>query len=279
MNHTNDLGSRLNEHYGGMSKGQRLLAAYITDHYDRAVFLTAAKLGEEVGVSESTVVRFASMLGYKGYPQFQRALEEMVRGKLDAVHKMEAVYGGSSQSEILDNILRSDALRIKNTLEEIDAHAFESAVDTILQADTIYVAGLRSCAPLAEFLGFYLNMMFEHVKVLHTSSASELFEQMVHIGERDVIIWYQLSEVFDAHVKGTGICQQPECEGDHDHGQHSLSDESVFFLQSACKERYVFHTGFPCGAAQCDQRTFGCTLHEKTAGCCKNAGYPGADLG
>ena len=173
MNHTNDLGSRLNEHYGGMSKGQRLLAAYITDHYDRAVFLTAAKLGEEVGVSESTVVRFASMLGYKGYPQFQRALEEMVRGKLDAVHKMEAVYGGSSQSEILDNILRSDALRIKNTLEEIDAHAFESAVDTILQADTIYVAGLRSCAPLAEF---------------HTSSASELFEQMVHIGERDVII-------------------------------------------------------------------------------------------
>lgn len=188
MNHTNDLGSRLNEHYGGMSKGQRLLAAYITDHYDRAVFLTAAKLGEEVGVSESTVVRFASMLGYKGYPQFQRALEEMVRGKLDAVHKMEAVYGGSSQSEILDNILRSDALRIKNTLEEIDAHAFESAVDTILQADTIYVAGLRSCALLAEFLGFYLNMMFEHVKVLHTSSASELFEQMVHIGERDVII-------------------------------------------------------------------------------------------
>ena len=188
MNHTNDLGSRLNEHYGGMSKGQRLLAAYITDHYDRAVFLTAAKLGEEVGVSESTVVRFASMLGYKGYPQFQRALEEMVRGKLDAVHKMEAVYGGSSQSEILDNILRSDALRIKNTLEEIDAHAFESAVDTILQADTIYVAGLRSCAPLAEFLGFYLNMMFEHVKVLHTSSSSELFEQMVRIGKDDVII-------------------------------------------------------------------------------------------
>ena len=146
MNHTNDLGSRLNEHYGEMSKGQRLLAAYITDHYDRAVFLTAAKLGEEVGVSESTVVRFASMLGYKGYPQFQRALEEMVRGKLDAVHKMETVYGGSSQSEILDNILRSDALRIKNTLEEIDAHAFESAVDTILQADMIWRCGPQSCA-------------------------------------------------------------------------------------------------------------------------------------
>ena len=97
MNHTNDLGSRLNEHYGEMSKGQRLLAAYITDHYDRAVFLTAAKLGEEVGVSESTVVRFASMLGYKGYPQFQRALEEMVRGKLDAVHKMETVQHGSER--------------------------------------------------------------------------------------------------------------------------------------------------------------------------------------
>lgn len=188
VSNTNDLSSRINEYYAKMSKGQRLLAAYITDHYDKAVFLTAAKLGETVGVSESTVVRFASALGYKGYPQFQKALEEMVRGKLNTVHKMEAVYGGSSQSEILDSILKSDAMRIKNTLEEIDAHAFESAVDTILEADTIYVAGLRSCAPLAEFLGFYLNMMFEHVKVLHTSSASELFEQMVHISEKDVII-------------------------------------------------------------------------------------------
>lgn len=188
MSSTNDLSNRINEHYGSMSKGQKLLATYITDHYDKAVFLTAAKLGQAVGVSESTVVRFASTLGYKGYPQFQKALEDTVRGKLDSVHRMEVTYGKSSQSEILNTVLKSDAMRIKNTLEEIDANAFEAAVDTILKAEHIYVVGLRSCAPLAEFLGFYLNMMFEHVKVLKTSSASELFEQMVRIHEKDVII-------------------------------------------------------------------------------------------
>lgn len=188
MNNTNDLRNRINEHYGNLSKGQKLLAAYITDHYDKAVFLTAAKLGETVGVSESTVVRFAANLGYKGYPQFQKALEDMVKSKLDSVHRMEVTYGRISQSEILNNVLKSDANRIKNTLEEIDAAAFEVAVDTILEAKSIYVVGLRSCAPLAEFLGFYLNMMFSQVKVLKTSSASELFEQMVHIDKEDVII-------------------------------------------------------------------------------------------
>lgn len=188
MSNNNDLRNRINEHYGSLSKGQKLLAAYITDHYDKAVFLTAAKLGEAVGVSESTVVRFAANLGYKGYPQFQKALEDMVKSKLDSVHRMEVTYGQISQSEILNNVLMADAHRITNTLEEIDVDAFEAAVDTILNARCIYVVGLRSCAMLAEFFGFYLNMMFEQVKVLKTSSASELFEQMVHIGKEDVII-------------------------------------------------------------------------------------------
>lgn len=188
MSNNNDLRNRINEHYGSLSKGQKLLAAYITDHYDKAVFLTAAKLGEAVGVSESTVVRFAANLGYKGYPQFQKALEDMVKSKLDSVHRMEVTYGQISQSEILNNVLMADAHRITNTLEEIDVDAFEAAVDTILNARCIYVVGLRSCAMLAEFFGFYLNMMFEQVKVLKTTSASELFEQMVHIGKEDVII-------------------------------------------------------------------------------------------
>ncbi|MCF2642745.1 MAG: MurR/RpiR family transcriptional regulator [Lachnospiraceae bacterium] len=188
MSNDNDLRNRINEHYGSLSKGQRLLAAYITDHYDKAAFLTAAKLGEAVGVSESTVVRFAANLGYKGYPQFQNALQDMVKGKLDKVHHMEVTYGKISRSEILNNVLKADADRIQNTLEEIDAAAFEAAVDTILNARCIYIVGLRSCAMLAEFLGFYLNMMFDQVKVLKTTSASELFEQMVHIGKEDVII-------------------------------------------------------------------------------------------
>lgn len=188
MGSTNDLINRINERYGSLSKGQKVLAAYITDNYDKAVFLTAARLGEVVGVSESTVVRFATHLGYKGYPEFQRALEELVRNKLNSVQRMEDTYGRISQSKILETVLSSDAERIRDTLESIDEHAFDLAVDTILHAKNIYVIGIRSCAALSEFLAFYLNLMFENVHLLHTSSSSEVFEQMVRIGKKDVII-------------------------------------------------------------------------------------------
>ena len=187
MSSTNDLMVRINERYAALSKGQKLLAAYITDNYDKAVFLTAAKLGEVVGVSESTVVRFAMHLGYKGYPQFQQALAELVRGKLNSLQRMEDVYGRISQSEILATVLQSDMDRIQATLRTIDEHTFDLAVDTILTAKKIYVIGIRSCAPIAEFLAFYLNHMMEHVQLLHTTSSSELFEQMLHIGKQDVI--------------------------------------------------------------------------------------------
>lgn len=185
---SNDLSNRINEAYSSLSKGQKLLAAYITDNYDKAVFLTAAKLGEVVGVSESTVVRFATHLGYKGYPDFQRALEELVRNKLNSVQRMEVTYGRISQSEILESVLQSDTERIKETLGMIDGNTFEMAVDTILNAKRIYIVGIRSCAPLAGFLAFYLNMMFDDVHLLSTNSSSELFEQMVRISKKDVII-------------------------------------------------------------------------------------------
>ncbi len=188
MSNTNDLTSRINERYSSMSKGQKLLAGYITDYYDNAVFLTAAKLGETVGVSESTVVRFAVHLGYKGYPEFQQSLEEMVRGKLSAIQHTEVSYGRIGRSGVLESVLRADMEKIKGTLEKIDRHAFQLAVDTILSARRIYVAGIRSCAPLAAFLAFYLNFMFDNVTNLQTNSSSELFEQMVRIGREDVII-------------------------------------------------------------------------------------------
>ncbi len=188
MSFTNQLMNRINERYGTLSKGQKLLAAYITDHYDQAVFLTAAKLGETVGVSESTVVRFAMHLGYKGYPQFQKALAELVQGKLHSVQRIEDIYGRITQSEILETVLQSDAKRIQNTLKDIDEQAFNLAVETILDAKQIYVIGLRSCAALAEFLSFYLNMMVGGVTLLHTSSSSEIFEQMLQIGQGDVMI-------------------------------------------------------------------------------------------
>ncbi len=188
MSNTNDLTNRINERYSTMSKGQKLLATYITDHYDKAVFLTAAKLGEVVGVSESTVVRFAAHLGYKGYPQFVKALEELVRTRLDSAREIEVTYGRISRSKVLESVLKTDMERLKGTFEKIDQNAFELAVETILTARRIYVIGIRSCAPLASFLAFYLNLILEDVIQLHTNSSSELFEQMVRISKEDVII-------------------------------------------------------------------------------------------
>ena len=188
MNNSNELINRINEKYSSMSKGQKLLSTYITDNYDKAVFLTAEKLGKVVGVSESTVVRFATHLGYRGYPEFQKALEELVRNKLNSIQRMEVTYGRISQSKILDTVLQSDAEKIKSTLEQIDQNAFETALDIILNAKHIYIVGIRSCAPLASFMSFYFNLMFDNVHLLHTSSSSELFEQMVRISEEDVII-------------------------------------------------------------------------------------------
>lgn len=188
MGNSEHLLSKMNAQYQKFSKGQKKLAAYIQENYDKAAFLTAAKLGETVGVSESTVVRFAIYLGYKGYPEFQKALEELVRTKLNSIQRMEVTYGKVPQSEILDTVLHSDIDKIKMTLDAVDYEAFELAVETILQAKNIYIVGIRSCAPLAGFLAFYLNLIFDSVRLLNTNSASELFEQMIRIGEEDVII-------------------------------------------------------------------------------------------
>lgn len=184
----NELLKQIDEGYAKFSKGQKKLADYIRQEYDKAAFLTAAKMGEEVGVSESTVVRFATALGYDGYPEFQKALGEVVRMKLNSIQRMEVTYGRISQGEILASVLQSDIEKIKQTMETIDRDTFELAVDTILSARKIYVIGIRSCAPLASFLAFYLNMVCDNVVSVSTNSASEIFEQMVRIGEEDVII-------------------------------------------------------------------------------------------
>ena len=187
-NRTNELLNQIRERYAKLSKGQKLLADYIIENYDKAVFLTASRLGKTVGVSESTVVRFATQLGYEGYPEFQRALEELVRNKLNSIQRMEVAYGRISQSEILETVLQSDAEKIKMTVANIDKDHFEKAVDMMLHAKRIYIVGIRSCAPLASFLGFYLNLIFENVTLVNTNSSSEIFEQLIRIGEEDVII-------------------------------------------------------------------------------------------
>lgn len=183
-----DILSRINERIEHMSKSHKTIAKYILEHYDQAVFMTAAKLGETLGISESTVVRFASGVGYDGYPEFQKALEECVKGKLNNIQKIDAKYGGSSQSEILTSVLSADMEKLQDTIQNVDPAAFESAVGTILEAETVYIMGLRSNEPLAAFLHFYLNMIRGNVVLLNTTSISETFEQMIRISDRDCFI-------------------------------------------------------------------------------------------
>lgn len=183
-----DIISKINKNFQQFSKGQKLLAQYILDNYDKAVFLSAAKLGETVGVSESTVFRFAVTLGYEGYPQFNKALEEVVKNKLNTVQKLELTNDRIPQKDVLKTVLQSDAEKIRSTLDQIDPNAFEKAVDTILNAQTIYIIGVRSSAPLASMLAFHLNVVFSRVKLIETNSMGEMFEKLIHMDEKDVII-------------------------------------------------------------------------------------------
>lgn len=188
MENRYDIITRINEYYGRMSKSQKAIANFIFDNYGQAVFMTAAKMGETLGISESTVVRFASFVGYSGYPEFQRDLEDWVQNKINSVQRIGAKYGRSSQSEILTSVLSADIEKIKDTMENLDPAAFETAVDIILEAKNVYIMGIRSCAPLADFLQFYLNMIRGNVVLLRTTSVSETFEQMIRIDENDAII-------------------------------------------------------------------------------------------
>ena len=183
-----DTMSRINEKYNKMSKSHNRIAEFIMDHYEQAAFMTAARLGQTVGISESTVVRFAYLLGYEGYPEFQDDLADWVKSKLNSVQKIGAKYGKSTQSEILTSVLSADMSKIEDTMEHVDPHAFETAVDTLLDAKHVYIIGIRSCEPLARFLHFYLNMIRGDVVLVDSTSTSEFFEQMIRIDEKDVVV-------------------------------------------------------------------------------------------
>ena len=188
MEDRNDIVTRMNQNFAQMSKSHKKIASYIMDHYDTAVFMTAATLGKEIGISESTVVRFAAGLGYDGYPEFQKALEEWVKSKWNSLQQMGAKYGNSSQSEILTSVIRADMEKMEDTIHNLDPAAFETAVSSILEAKHVYVIGLRSCEPLASFLSFYLSMIRGDVMQLKTTSTTELFEQMIRVSDEDLVI-------------------------------------------------------------------------------------------
>ena len=179
--------SHIQSQYTRFSKGQKLIAQYILKNYDKVAFMTACKLGEAVGVSESTVVRFANALGYSGYPKLQDALQEVIKNKLTTVQRVDMVKEFNDDSAILKKIVKSDMDNIKDTLEEICEKAFEEAANRILKAKRIYIVGMRSSFTIAQYLGFYLGIILDSVHVIRTDMG-DAFEQVVKINEDDVLI-------------------------------------------------------------------------------------------
>lgn len=170
------------------SKGQKRIARYILDHYDKAAYMTASRLGSIVEVSESTVVRFAIEVGFDGYPEMQRALQELIRTRLTAVQRVDVTNSLIGEDDVLDKVLGSDADKIRRTLDEIDRKSFDEAVEKIVAARSIYIIGVRSSSTLAGFLNFNFRMILDNVKFVQTTSGSEMFEQIMSIGPEDVLI-------------------------------------------------------------------------------------------
>ena len=172
----------------GFSKGQRGIAKYILENYDKAAFMTAGRLGVTVGVSESTVVRFAAELGYDGYPGMRKALQEMIRNRLTSVQRIEVAKELIDDSNVLEAVLSADMEKLQKTIEEIDSASFDAAVDAIINAKHVYIVGMRSSTALASFMGYYLNILRDNVYLLHDTAVSEIYEQVLRIGEGDVFI-------------------------------------------------------------------------------------------
>lgn len=186
MDKNADIIKRIQDNYAQLSKSQKIIAEYIINHYDKAAFMTAAKLGNSINISESTVVRFANTLGYDGYPELQSALQELIKNKLTTVQRLETT-DETDEVSILNNVLKSDIENIKATKEEIDKNSFKEVVDNIFKAKKIYIIGFRSSTAIAEYLGFYLNLILENV-ILVKPGISDVFEQMLRVNSEDLVI-------------------------------------------------------------------------------------------
>jgi len=186
-NNKQDLMRAIQVKFPRLSKGQKLIAEYILKHYDKAAFMTAAKLGISVGVSESTVVRFANELGFSGYPKLQKSLQELIKNKLTTVQRIELSNDFITQENALKGVLKADMENIRATLDKINHKTFEDIVNSLFKAKKIYIIGLRSSSALAEFLAFYLNLILDNVKVV-AYGVSDIFEQMLNVSGEDVVI-------------------------------------------------------------------------------------------
>ena len=202
-----DILSVLQEKAPGFSKGQRRIAQYITESYDKAAFMTANRLGKTVGVSESTVVRFAVDLGFDGYPSMQKAMQEMVLNRLTSVQRIEVANDRLGDQDVISMVLHSDMEKLRQTEETIDRDQFAAAVNAILKAKRVYILGVRSVAPLANFLGYYLNYMFNNVHVVSGFSAGEMFEKIVGVNSEDVVIAFSFPRYSSSTTKGAQYCR------------------------------------------------------------------------
>ena len=203
-----DVLTNIQNHIGDFSKGQKLIANYILEFYDKAAFITASKMGKIVGVSESTVVRFAAELGYDGYPAMQRAMQEMILNKLTSVQRIEVANDRIGDQDVVTMVLQQDIEKIRATMEAVDRSAFERAVDTILNARRIYILGVRSSATIANFLHFYFDYMFDNVKKVNASSPGEVFEQLARVKKDDVVIAISYPRYSRSAIQATKFCRE-----------------------------------------------------------------------
>ena len=202
-----DILAVLQERFPEFSKGQRRIAQYITDSYDKAAFMTANKLGKTVGVSESTVVRFAVDLGFDGYPSMQKAMQEMVLNRLTSVQRIEVANDRIGDQDVVSMVIQSDMEKLRQTSENVDRGEFQAAVQAILNARRVYIIGVRSVAPLADFLGYYLNYMFNNVRTVTASGTGEMFEQIVGVEREDVVIAFSFPRYSSATLKAAQYCR------------------------------------------------------------------------
>ena len=202
----NDILDILNERQATFSKGQRRIAQYIIESYDKAAFMTANRLGKNVGVSESTVVRFAVDLGFDGYPSMQKAMQEMVRNRLTSVQRIEVANDRIGDQDVVSMVMQADMEKLRQTGETLSRQEFGDAVNAILNSRRIYILGVRSAAPLADFLGYYLNYMFNNVHVITGCGTSEMFEKIVGVDASDTVVAFSFPRYSASTVKGVQYC-------------------------------------------------------------------------
>ena len=203
-----DILARLGDNTKGRSKGQRRIAEFIRENYDKAAFMTAGKLGETVGVSESTVVRFASDLGYEGYPEMRKAVQEMIRSRLTSLQRIEVAREMIDERNVLESVLMLDADKLHATLRTCDRERFNAAVDAIAGANHVYIVGMRSSNCLAGFLGFYLNLLLENVHIIQDTAQSEVYEQIMRIKPGDVFIGISYPRYSSRTVKAMSYAKE-----------------------------------------------------------------------